>query len=923
MENLPTRAPNLELEAFRLEKELAQKALLGGDREAAWNKLFSLLIRLSAALRTRENDALFVTTSLELCDLGFVMGKGFGELTKLLQDALAAAERLGDRRSWALIKLHLGRLYYFGERRHEAIAVFAEGKQVVEELGDEDILTRAAEFLGLFFFVQGLFSEATIHFERAVQSFENVSDNVVINPSAPIWLGYCAAYMGEFHRSVGILDYYHRVALEKGDRSLAATIRAVMGIVLVLAGKKNEAAFHLSGALQEAMRTKNALALFFTKGGLAYHHTLEGRLAEARELLAQASSEGAAAGLIRQYASPMVLEMLYEFHRAGLPSISELDFHREIHRILLEPNIHLRGVALRLRAMDQAGKTEPMADLHASEEYLIRAGAPVELAKTRLELARFSLRAGDHASARKLAQKAWMALSGYGNDFFPDDLRHLLAVKDPSPLHAQSRAEFLAGFTDIIQELTPAADLDVLLTRAVVATNRYFGAERGGIFWFRRRVKQPNPVLRATCNLSPGDVVSENFRSNLALVFKAYQENAPQVVRLASVGNLPYHQKAILCLPFEVEGAPRGVLYHDNSYLDGCFDFLDASQLAQMARYLSTYVARVHSYCLRLETAVTQKTAYLDQTDGQDILTRSPLMQRILAQADRVAASDGTVLISGETGVGKELLARRIHRMSPRRDYPLVTVDPTTIPENLVESELFGHEKGAFTGADRQKKGRMELAHGGTLFIDEVGEIPKSTQVKLLRVLQEKTLVRVGGTQTISSDFRLVAATNRDLAEEVAAGRFREDLFYRLNVVPIVLPPLRERIEDVLSLAQHFLSRYAAKYNRPELGLTEDDEARLRAYNWPGNVRELKNVIERAVILSSGERLMLDLPVKRIAHANNPFADLPTLDEIQRRYITFVLDKAQGQMGGPRGAAQLLGMRRSSLYSRMKKLGIR
>jgi transcriptional regulator with GAF, ATPase, and Fis domain len=281
------------------------------------------------------------------------------------------------------------------------------------------------------------------------------------------------------------------------------------------------------------------------------------------------------------------------------------------------------------------------------------------------------------------------------------------------------------------------------------------------------------------------------------------------------------------------------------------------------------------------------------------------------------------VLISGETGVGKELLARRLHKMSPRRDYPLITVDPTTIPENLVESELFGHEKGAFTGADRQKNGRMVLAHGGTLFIDEVGEIPKSTQVKLLRVLQEKTLVRVGGTQTISSDFRLVAATNRDLAEEVAAGRFREDLFYRLNVVPIVLPPLKERIEDVLLLSQHFLSRYAAKYNRPELGLTEDDEARLKAYNWPGNVRELKNVIERAVILSSGERLMLDPPAKRIAHANNPFADLPTLDELQRRYITFVLDKTQGQMGGPRGAAELLGMRRSSLYSRMKKLGIR
>ncbi|MGB6067326.1 MAG: sigma-54 dependent transcriptional regulator [Desulfomonilaceae bacterium] len=914
------------LEASRLERELAQKALETGDREVAWNRLFGVLVRLSAASRSSESDTLLVSTSLELSDLGFVMGKGFGELTMFLQNALVAADLLGDLRSAALIKLHLGRLYYFGERRQEAMAVFADGKREVEELGDEDILTRSGEFLGLYYFVQGLFSEAVIHFERGVRSFESAKSNVVSNPSAPLWLGYCAAYMGEFHRAIGILDYYRRISLEKQDRSLAATIRAALGIVLLLASKRSEAAHHLAGALQEAIQTKNALALYFSRGGLAYHHIIEGRVMEGRELLCQAVSEGAKAGLIRQYASPGFPEMLFELHRSGLPPILEMNFNDEILRILREPNIHLRGVAYRLRAMERANSgaqaDEILADLESSEDCLIRAGAPVQLAKTRLEIARLKLRTGEHEAARRLAQKAWVELSGRDDGLYPDDLRHLVTVPD-SPLNARTQGEFLSRFIEIIQELMPTADLDTLLTRAVVATNRYFGAERGGIFWFRRAGRQPSPVLRAACNLSQGDVESKDFRSNLALVFKAYRENSPQVLRPAASGNPSYRQKAVLCLPFNVEGATRGVLYHDNSYLDGCFDFLDSDQLIHMARYLSTYIAHVHSHCLRLETAVSQKSVYLDQPDSREILTRSPAMTKILALVDQVAASESTVLISGETGVGKELLAHRIHKMSRRYNHALVTVDPTTIPENLVESELFGYEKGAFTGADRQKKGLMELAHQGTLFIDEVGEIPKSIQVKLLRVLQAKTLMRVGGTQTISSDFRLVAATNRDLPEEVASGNFREDLFYRLNVVPIVLPPLRERVDDIDLLARHFLTRYAAKHNRSQLGLTREDEARLKAYLWPGNVRELKNVIERAVVLSNENQLALDLPARNRSSARNPFSDMPTLDELQRRYVRFVLEKTRGRVGGPNGAANLLGMKRSSFYSRMKKLGIR
>jgi len=299
-------------------------------------------------------------------------------------------------------------------------------------------------------------------------------------------------------------------------------------------------------------------------------------------------------------------------------------------------------------------------------------------------------------------------------------------------------------------------------------------------------------------------------------------------------------------------------------------------------------------------------------------------MKDLIGRIDQAARSEATILLTGETGVGKELFARRVHRMSRRRSGPFVVVDLTSIPESLVESELFGHEKGAFTGADHRKEGRIEMAHEGTLFIDELCEIPKTTQVKLLRVLQEKTFVRLGGTLTLASDFRLVAATNRKLEDEVAAGRFRQDLFYRVNVVPFIIPPLRERGGDIAHLARHFLAHFAQEFSHPLILVTPEDELRLAAYPWPGNVRELRNVIERAVLLSSGERLELMLPGESAtATASQSFADMPSLDELQKRYIEYILRQTGGRISGSGGAAERLKMKRTSLYARMRRLGLR
>lgn len=897
------------------------------DHEAAWHYLHNALSKLADGSESREKDSLLVSTSLELANVSFLLGKGFSDLIVFLKNALLATQRIGDRRSGAMINLHLGRLYYFGEQRQLAMESFETGKKAVDEIGDDDLVIQASEFIGLYYFIQGIFTEALVYFEKSAESFEATNQGMTANPSGPMWLSYSASFLGQHHRAIGTLDYYRRHAVERGERSLATTLRAVLGIILMEFRKNKEAAFHLSGALQEALQDRNVLGAYFARGGLAYHHLLEGRVEESRKWLGDAVREGAASGIIRQYASPWVLELLHAYNCHGLPPITELNYQREISRVLQEANIHLRGVALRLRAVDAVknGRDDEKvaSDLEQSEAYLRRSGDPIQLAKTRLEIVRLNLRRKDQNAARLNAYKAWKGVSGYGSIFYPDDLRHLLTLKEGSKSDNHMSEDLINMFTDMIKTLVPSADMNELLTRTVKATNRFFGAERGGIFWFGSRKKNKGPILRASCHLSDVDVSKESFKSKLAVVFKAYRENRPQVSRPGMSPMVPGQSRAIMCIPFEIDGHPYGVLYHDNSYLEDCFDNFDEFQLTQLADSLTHYISQIRNFSADMEQKAIGHLRHFEETGAMKIVARSPAMQKVLGEAKQISTADSNVLILGETGVGKELLARQIHAWSQRSKQRMVTVDPTAIPETLIESELFGHEKGAFTGADRQKQGLIELAHRGTLFIDEIGEIPLSTQVKLLRVIQEKTIVRLGGTRTLTSDFRLVAATNRNLTEEVAQGNFREDLYYRLNVIPLVIPPLRDRSGDVLLLARHFLSLYAGRHNKIISGFSQENEEQLTTYEWPGNIREMKNVIERAVILSMDGTLAFDLSPLRRPAAKDPFADMPPLDEVQRRYIQFILDKTNGKIGGLDGAASIMKINRTSLYNRMKKLGMR
>jgi PAS domain S-box-containing protein len=306
-----------------------------------------------------------------------------------------------------------------------------------------------------------------------------------------------------------------------------------------------------------------------------------------------------------------------------------------------------------------------------------------------------------------------------------------------------------------------------------------------------------------------------------------------------------------------------------------------------------------------------------------DLVGTSEAMRAVFRSVKMVAPTDSTVLIVGETGTGKELIASAIHDSSRRGRGVMVKVNCAALPPTLVESELFGHERGAFTGAVQQKKGRFELAHRGSIFLDEVGELPLDMQAKLLRVLQEQELERVGGTQTIKVDVRVIAATNRDLSAAVKTNAFRADLFYRLNIFPIRVPPLRERSEDVPLLAAHFVRQFAERMGKPTRRIAPRTLERLTRYDWPGNVRELANLLERAVILCNGTVIEDEHvgPIATISPAASS-GDFPTLEEVERQHLLRALEQTGGVLAGPKGAARLLGMSRSTAWSRMRKLGI-
>jgi formate hydrogenlyase transcriptional activator len=500
-----------------------------------------------------------------------------------------------------------------------------------------------------------------------------------------------------------------------------------------------------------------------------------------------------------------------------------------------------------------------------------------------------------------------------------DQLRLMLEINDALVLHLELR-DLFAAIAESLRRTLRHDYTSLALHDAASDTLRLhvldFATGRGLIKEGLQIPMAEAPAARA-------------LRERKAVIFN-YQElgrfGSPFVPLLLAEG-----VKSLCCVPLLTPVRALGTL-NIGSRLDEGFTAQDAERLSQIAHPIAGAVANALAYqeIADLKDKLAEEKLYLEEEirsdhNFEEIIGESPELQRVLHEVGIVAPTDSAVLIQGETGTGKELIARAIHDRSGRRERTFVKLNCAAIPTGLLESDLFGHEKGAFTGAIAQKIGRFELAHRGTLFLDEIGDVPLELQPKLLRVLQEQEFERLGSTRTQKVDVRLVAATNRDLTQMVADKQFRSDLYYRLNVFPIAVPPLRDRSGDIPLLVRYFTQTCGRRMGKRIENISSEDMVALCRYPWPGNVRELENFIERAVILSRGAALRL--PLGELKTAAEPTAPLlqsatTTLEDAERQHILQTLRECKWVIGGPSGAAVRLGMNRTTLNSRLRKLGI-
>ncbi|HEY9159668.1 MAG TPA: sigma-54 dependent transcriptional regulator [Desulfomonilia bacterium] len=899
----------------------ASKYLSEGISNVALECELSAIDILKKEKPSKDRDALFVSSVLGLSGIYIRISQAHPEIITLLRVAKKLALGMGDKRSSVIIDLHLGRYYFMNNKLSETLDALDNAVRELDVFKDDDMIDQTEQFVGIYYYLKGMYSEASDHLGKAVHSpsvvFPGVADYILI-----LYYAFSCSCTGQFHKAIGVLDAHWRRTFNLSEPEHAYHARAVLGYILIMSGRTEEAISHLKASRSYEWKNPHAFGRWITEAGFAMEAFRSERINEAYDILKNLLTGNFQ---IRQYPVPAFLEMLAEFDRRKYPAIKGLSFEQERLRILKGLNVHMKGAAFRIMAQNAASASPSSLliprYLSESEKYLIMSGDPVELAKTYAEFARYYIRRKKNEKASEYAIKAWENFSGLGDIYLPDDIKQLLTGESKSRPTAVARDDVTARLVKMIGDIIPTYDSDSLFDKVLEAITGFLRAERSALFLFTKGKKNA-PILKASRSISRDETDTTLFRSSLSLIFSVRKSKIPASKKLIDNNGA---ERTSLCIPVEAGPDFDGVMYFESFFIEDTMT--DPSGPVQ--GLLIDIASDAFTKIMRLENArnmtksLPGKDMSLSGIKDDEIIASSGVMTTMLYEVDKAASTDASILITGETGVGKELVAKRIHNKSMRAGGPFITVNIAGIPETLIESELFGHEKGSFTGADSRHIGRIELAHTGTLFIDELGDIPLSVQIKLLRVLQDRTFNRLGGARSIKSDFRLVTATNKDIEAEIDKGRFRRDLFYRINTFHIRVPPLRERKTDILLISESFIRRFIKEFNKPSIRLSREQEEALVNYPWPGNVRELRNVIERGILLSDKNSIDLNLPVLHDLKHKDIFSGTPTLDELQRRYIKLVIEMTGGRISGKNGASAILGMKRTTLNARMKKLGIR
>ena len=840
----------------------------------------------------------------------------------LLLAAVETARRIHDLKSEAFLELLIGQNNWMYFQYREAVEHFNRGWNLIEQIEDEELHRWGLKVQGLTYIIQGQFFKAIEVYEQSLGELDS-ADNSEFFQLVALNLAICYALVGMPQRGLGISETIQNLCMKNENLPLLSYALVTAGIILLEIKQLRGSRSNFEKALELA-RSENIPMMEVLAGlGLASIECQEGNFVLAAEhyKVLWKIRKSSWYHILNYYA---LLDTGYILHAKGVSPVDlkpVFEFLEHLDRDDVNPLMYGMIQRLQLGLPENHKSTAEKIDiLGGLEKTVEHMGATFELARIRVELARLCKLTGDWPRAEGYARKAYEFFSTVAGDCFPPDLQQLV------PREQQNRDERLFDMViEMGEALTSRDNIEKLLTNIITSISRLTGSERAALFI--KSETAADLTMVASRNIFQEEVRGAAFEKTLRRIQDAAGAPGGKIVQYETGGIRPADFRRVIITPLKLGDQTIGVLYQDSRFFSFDIGPNTIKLLSAFASQIAVSIDRAKAYdeISKLNKRLTQENLYYLgemeelQPFGEIIGVSSGI--RILNQLIRkVAPTQSTVLIHGETGVGKELIARAIHRESPRKDGPFIRVNCAALPETLIDSELFGHEKGSFTGAVKTKEGRFELAHQGTIFLDEVSELPLPTQSRLLRVLQEKEFQRVGGTKTLRSDFRLIAATNKDLNADVAAGRFRNDLFFRLNVFPVFVPPLRERVEDIPHLAMHFLKLYCSQSKRDYPGIPESEMNKLRAYPWPGNIRELSNMIERAVILGGSSIRFPDLEDLRVKSSTD-HRDMK-LKDMERDHILEALKKTRGKIGGADGAAELLGLNRTTLIYRMKKLGI-
>ncbi|MBW2119753.1 MAG: sigma 54-interacting transcriptional regulator [Deltaproteobacteria bacterium] len=845
----------------------------------------------------------------------------------VLKEGIERAKRRQMYSSLSILEMQLAKYKWLQSKYLSALKWFEKGWARANKLNDPNLMRSATTFSTFFLYWQGRFREAIGTYEASVADVDKYPEGR-FPLLAELMIGHCYALTGQITQGLGMINSIHTYCSEKKDRHLAGYAGITMGAVLLDIQRISDATQHLESCVSEAIKTQNEWVYTIGNLLLAFSYYKDGSVGRCTDKVQEFVKHSKEARImVRPY--PYLIKLCWAIKEGILPKISDLSLEHEIDKTMKAKNIFMKGVACRYKALLEerqgADKKRIIRSLMSSVKFLEQSGNQFELARTYLHLAQQHM-ALQKKKAKVMEEKAKEIMLSAKKAYLPDDLKSL--VKDRKTENLDN------GIFELVQDLVTVRNDSEFLKHIVSEGNRALGAERGAVFVLNRDKDSERFQLKSSKNLTDSEIGHPSFHSSWKVIGEVADRRSGRIIGVnyseASSHGSGRSILSRICAPIMMRDKVIGVLYHDNRLLSHAFSESDLNILSFFAALAAVALNNLaaHREIEQLTKLKLVRPEYLGQESVQipsydEIIGKSGAIIAVLSRIELVAGGDTTVLITGETGTGKELVARAIHKRSRRNDKPFVTVDCSALDFNLISSELFGHEKGAFTGAVQRRIGRFELANQGTLFLDEIGELPLNVQARLLRVLQTREFERLGGNQVLTTDCRLVAATNRNLEESVAKKTFREDLYYRMKVFPIHIPPLRERTGDIPLLVHHFLRVYRTKNPGMSFGKIPPREMqKLQKYHWPGNVRELENVVQRAVISNGCSRFSLPE-----LHTENQMIPgkktLTSLSENERQHILRALEETGWKVRGLGGSAGLLEIHPSTLEYKMKKLNIK